>query len=441
MPGKALIATALFAVSSSLTACATLEVQLDILNPVEADRVRQNAVLDRLAMDVIESNGGATEMFLEREGARRQALVDAYAREMSELVQQTDNALKQDLILSAVADFQEDYEEEVWNPALEAYRPLLQANEDAMLARATSLTIGATSAGRSEIRQLANIRQGLIRQMSDSALGQLDPALNTFKMGLATVAEPAPQSPAPATKTAAPAPQLAGAADDAKEKPESPETEAKIVTPAAASIAAASVSETAALKRNLKSVVPGSALSQSDYAYAVLSAEDWHWRENFNRAEGKGRFGNSDIAIKLDPSGNFTVKGMKFDPSTVASVASKVSTQALLLAAQISGVPTAYSGSPSTGLQATSTGAAIYQQTSARREAELAAYRDALRYLARTILSEETAIKTDAASLARANTVINGQFEAYSAILTPAPATTANTDQPASTNTSEGGAP
>jgi hypothetical protein len=41
----------------------------------------------------------------------------------------------------------------------------------------------------------------------------------------------------------------------------------------------------------------------------------------------------------LESLADFTIKGVTFDPSKVAQVASKVTTQALLMSAQIAGVP------------------------------------------------------------------------------------------------------
>ena len=49
--------------------------------------------------------------------------------------------------------------------------------------------------------------------------------------------------------------------------------------------------------------------------------------------------GNVNIAIRMSPSGNFTLKGMTLDPSAVAQVAAKVGTQSIMLAAQMAGVP------------------------------------------------------------------------------------------------------
>lgn len=80
-------------------------------------------------------------------------------------------------------------------------------------------------------------------------------------------------------------------------------------------------------------------LLESRYAYYVVKADDDKWAKYYDRSFGKGVFGNTDIAIKALGPGNFTVKGLSFNPSDITNAASKVTTQALILAAQISGVP------------------------------------------------------------------------------------------------------
>lgn len=78
----------------------------------------------------------------------------------------------------------------------------------------------------------------------------------------------------------------------------------------------------------------------SPHAHAVASAPEEFWAKPFNQAYGRGYFGNVDVAIALDSqTGNYTVKGVLFDPSDVANAISKVTTQALVLAAQVYGVP------------------------------------------------------------------------------------------------------
>jgi hypothetical protein len=93
------------------------------------------------------------------------------------------------------------------------------------------------------------------------------------------------------------------------------------------------------VEADLKSITGGFTLAESGFAYAVASAPDERWAKQFNRTFGRGTFGNLNFAVKMVSLADFTIKGVTFDPSKVAQVASKVTTQSLLLAAQIAGVP------------------------------------------------------------------------------------------------------
>jgi len=410
----------------ALSACASLDVQMDIMNPVEVDRLRQGAVLDREAFDILEARntqvtGGATKVFLSGEYQRRQAQVDEFARKMNALADRlTADEDKKDLLVSLTTDYQAGFKVNQWDPIVRIYKPLLLQNEKNIQNRATSVAIGEPSKGRLEVRQLIQIRRGIISKMDDTILARLDPILAAQTTAIENFI--AAKTTVPAVALAGGPAKADGAADGADGAAAAPTGSQSGSTPSIAPAVARVAEAAGQLKRNLVSVLPGQSLSKSDYAYAVRSADERFWKTDFNRAIGQGRFGNSNIAIKLDPSGNFTVKGMTFDPSTMATIASKVTTQALLLATQLAGVPTAYSGTDQTGFQKTSTSAAGLEKTLAEREAQEKAFQDALRYLARTILAEETAIKTNGTTLTRANNVISSQFNAYSTILTLTPA-------------------
>ena len=91
-------------------------------------------------------------------------------------------------------------------------------------------------------------------------------------------------------------------------------------------------------------------LNDNPFAYVVAAAPDAAWKNQFNQTVVDGKFGNVNTAIKLENLADFTIKGVTFDPSKVAQVASKVATQSLLVAAQIAGVPvTGTSQSSDTG--------------------------------------------------------------------------------------------
>jgi len=87
-------------------------------------------------------------------------------------------------------------------------------------------------------------------------------------------------------------------------------------------------------------------LDNDSEAYWVTTAPDRFWAQRYDYATGSGQFGDVNIAIRYDPNsdsdsqlGHVSVKGLTFDPSQVARVASKTVVQSLLLAAQLQGVP------------------------------------------------------------------------------------------------------
>lgn len=170
----------------------------------------------------------------------------------------------------------------------------------------------------------------------------------------------------------------------------------------------------------LRSPIGGGSLTASDFAYFVASAPPESWVPRFNRAYGTGQLGNSDIAIKLGEDGEFTVKGLTFDPSTVAAVASKVTTQALLLAAQLNGVPVGKSslaaGTPTPGFLGTGDDLSAQQTLMLQRTESINAQLRVVENLALAILNEEAAIKDDD-KRAGARVAIRASFDAQRTML------------------------
>lgn len=149
-------------------------------------------------------------------------------------------------------------------------------------------------------------------------------------------------------------------------------------------------------------------------AYVVASAPDEVWEPRFNRAFGRGFFGNLNLAIKLDTLGHYTIKGLTFDPREVARVASKVTTQSLLLAAQIAGVPVgAVQGEDGiAALAGTSAELTQLQAETIEREATLRDRRDALLDIAGAILRERGRIR-DADTRDAAAEAIDATYQAH----------------------------
>jgi hypothetical protein len=191
--------------------------------------------------------------------------------------------------------------------------------------------------------------------------------------------------------------------------------------------------------QTLKSLLGTSgSVADSPLAYVVANAPDSAWKKQFNETLVKGNFGNVSTAIKLENLADFTIKGMTFDPNKVAQVAAKVTTQSLLVAAQIAGVPVngqaQSSDSGQALVQASSTLADAQKKLDSQRAINRD-YRSALIDVGHAILREKEGINEAAvaggpdapeakSNRASAIAAINASFEAQKKRLTvsqPAP--------------------
>lgn len=174
-------------------------------------------------------------------------------------------------------------------------------------------------------------------------------------------------------------------------------------------------------------------LPLSPYAYYVASAPDCAWAEKYDRSKARGFFGNTDIAIKSLGQGNYTIKGVSFNPADVAAAASKVATQMVMLAAQIGGVPVSLAGSPSstagsppagTVLSQSSARIASIAEANKKTQEQVSAHNDALLSIAGAILRERGAIEGSSdANRKAAIEAIKASYESHAPRLT-IPATT-----------------
>jgi hypothetical protein len=143
--------------------------------------------------------------------------------------------------------------------------------------------------------------------------------------------------------------------------------------------------------------ITGTSIATTQYAYSVANAPENLWHKDFNRAYASGTFGSVDMVIRLNETADFSVKGMLFDASKVAQVASKVVTQSVLLGAQIAGVPVrTASGSPTQSggdaLNSSSASLATNDAAIAVRQAQIDAQRRAIRSLSQTMMSAITSL-------------------------------------------------
>jgi hypothetical protein len=159
----------------------------------------------------------------------------------------------------------------------------------------------------------------------------------------------------------------------------------------APSLSAVQQQAAAAVAASRRSIIQDGSLAATEFAYVVANAPETLWKTDFNRAYASGTLGNVDIVIRMNSTADFSVKGLLFDASKVAMVASKVITQSVLLGAQMSGVPvpTASTGTASGGdaLSRSSADLASADVVLAKRQALLDAQKDAIRSLARSMLA------------------------------------------------------
>jgi hypothetical protein len=174
-----------------------------------------------------------------------------------------------------------------------------------------------------------------------------------------------------------------------------------------------------------KSLIANQGIVESPYAYVVAAAPDNEWSPRFNEVYGVGELGNLNVAIKMVSLGDFTLKGVTFDPSDVIRATSRVFSQAVVLAAQAYGVPikppaAGASGQPpatGTALATSSERLETLQQTAAAREAKLQDYRSALTTIALAITREQAKLAGTDAERKAAIDAIKATFDAHKARL------------------------
>lgn len=138
----------------------------------------------------------------------------------------------------------------------------------------------------------------------------------------------------------------------------------------------------------------GTTLANMGEAYFASAAPPDAWYTMFNEAVGRGRFGGTDIAIKLNSTADFSIKGFVFDGRQTAAMVSKVGAEAVKILAASFGVG-GISASDKPGLSVDQAKLVSTETTQiATAEAAEQAFRAALFRVADTILAEETRLGT-----------------------------------------------
>jgi hypothetical protein len=95
----------------------------------------------------------------------------------------------------------------------------------------------------------------------------------------------------------------------------------------------------------LTSLIGQDGLFREPEAAAIAAAPEALWHKRFDQSFSWSIFGDTNVAIKMESRGNFSIKGVSFDPSEITRIASKVVTQSLLAWTQIAGVPSSAAAS------------------------------------------------------------------------------------------------
>lgn len=136
------------------------------------------------------------------------------------------------------------------------------------------------------------------------------------------------------------------------------------------------------------------AFPATEKAAPAANAEDAFWAEKYNYTKARGSWGHTDIAIRMNRLSDYTIKGMAFDPSDVAQMAARVGSQAVILAAQISGVPvtSAQTSGDGSALSRASSELSQLEEAQAARDSKQIDQQSALLDLASVIVRERGAI-------------------------------------------------
>ena len=146
--------------------------------------------------------------------------------------------------------------------------------------------------------------------------------------------------------------KIDGARKNAAKRPAASATELKSADKA--------VSE---VKEALTGLIGNQGILNDPLASSVVYAPEAYWQRadpphGINETFASGTFGNTDIAVKMESIGNFTIKGVRLDASKITQATFAVGRQAIKTVAAVNGIPMP------TGTNTASTGTtALYPET------------------------------------------------------------------------------
>ncbi len=383
----------LFVLFGALAGCSTIEVSVDVLNPEHVRAEMNNVGVRKLQREIVTARSGdyaqqidlrfksfATEVTLLADRIRKTA--DAIpVSERGPVNAAADN-------LQKGVGSTGDYRRRSDSGALRIETIAQRIRQESV-----RLKFDGQKEMPLELRALLLEFRAVDNEMRDEQVQLVRVAEMNLRQRVAAAADAAGKA---AAANATPAAASASAA-----------ATSKAVTAAAAAPAEAVVAQaTVAAAVAARSIIGDGSLAATEFAYVVASAPDQLWKGEFNHAYANTMMGSSDVVIRLNSTADFSVKGLLFDASKVAQVASKVLTQTVLVGAQIAGVPVS---SASTGTQ--SGGDALSKSSAdlvagdavlAAREANAAAQKAAIRSLARSLISANQQLSSNPLSGAAA---------------------------------------
>ncbi|MCI4645331.1 MAG: hypothetical protein MRY64_11145 [Hyphomonadaceae bacterium] len=173
----------------------------------------------------------------------------------------------------------------------------------------------------------------------------------------------------------------------------------------------------------------GVSLIDSDLAFAALNAPDDAWRKQFNEAKGFGIGGSTDVVVVLNSTADFSVKGLIFDNRAAATATRKLTISALSILA--SGAVPAINfpeantedrqSEPGVSYDAILNSTRSAENEVALNEGELESRNAALRTIAFSVLQSaqiaEAETSETSQALSRARDLATSVFEAQSALI------------------------
>ena len=160
--------------------------------------------------------------------------------------------------------------------------------------------------------------------------------------------------------------KIDGARKNAAKRPAASATELKSADKAVSEVKEALTSAdkvVSEVKEALTGLIGNQGILNDPLASSVVYAPEAYWQRadpphGINETFASGTFGNTDIAVKMESIGNFTIKGVRLDASKITQATFAVGRQAIKTVAAVNGIPMP------TGTNTASTGTtALYPET------------------------------------------------------------------------------